>query len=266
VPAILDFHNHLIPAVDDGAASLEESLGGIATMAAQGIDQIITTPHLRASLLGQRAKFDSYLADVQTSWAILAEAATRDFPQIKLWRGFEILLDVPDVDLSDPILRLAGSTFALVEFPFLSVPPNSARALDAVTKQGYFPIVAHPERYSDVQRAHDLVHEWVGAGASLQVNAGSLLGRYGPAAENAGWSLLELGVASYVCSDYHSAGACHTSQAFDAVRGRSDDATAELLFSVNPGRIPGSAAALPVGSVPPRKTSAFSRFWARYKS
>ena len=252
--------------MDDGATSLEESLNGIREMAAHGIDGIITTPHLRASLLAQRAKSHAYLSEVQKSWGLLSETAAENFPHVQLWRGFEILLDVPELDLTDPILRLAGSRFALVEFPFLSVPPNSARALEAVAKQGYWPIVAHPERYADVQRAYELVHGWIGAGASLQVNAGSLIGRYGPAAEETGWALLELGVASYVCSDYHSSGVCHTGEAFDAVSKRSDARTAELLFSLNPRRVPLSGAPLPVDSIPRQKKGVFSRIRARFKS
>ena len=249
VPAVLDFHNHLIPGVDDGAVNIEQSLVGIRTMVAQGIDRIITTPHLRASLVGQPEKYNSYLERVEKSWLVLSEHAQRDFPRVRLWRGFEILLDVPEVNLDQPDLRLARSTFVLVEFPFLSVPPNSDRALDNIKAQGYEPIVAHPERYVDVQRSTAVVRDWLATGAWLQVNAGSLVGSYGPAAKKAGWTLLQLGAVSYVSSDYHSTGICHVREAAQLVASRSDEATTELLFSVNPGRIPQSTPPLPVSPV-----------------
>jgi protein-tyrosine phosphatase len=243
---MLDFHNHLIPGVDDGAETLEQSLTGIRTMSAQGIDRIITTPHLRASLIGRRGKYNSYLDRVEKSWAALSGQALRDFPRVKLSRGFEILLDVPEVDLGEPDLRLARSAFVLVEFPFLSVPPNSARVLEEIKSQGYNPIVAHPERNVDVQRTTAIVRDWLGAGASLQVNAGSLVGSYGKAATKSAWMLLELGAVSYVSSDYHATGVCHVREAADLVASRGDPASAELLFSENPGRIPESTLPMPV--------------------
>jgi protein-tyrosine phosphatase len=241
----LDFHNHLIPGVDDGAASVDDGVAGIATMAAQGIRHIVATPHLRASLVTRGTDFPSYLADIGASWERLLEAA-KTISGVALFRGFEILLDVPSLDLSNPLLRLAGSKFALVEFPFVSIPPHSADALFSLRIQGFVPIVGHPERYADVQLNPSYVEEWRRVGAHLQANAGSFIGQYGGAAERTVWKLLELGLLSYVCSDFHAVGACHTEPAYRAIEKRYGPDVPRLLFSENPLKILKNEPPLPV--------------------
>src|SRR5687767_14959725 len=115
---MLDFHNHLIPAVDDGSASLEESLVAVERMVVQGITHVITTPHFRASTAKNPSEFESEMARIDSSWQLLVEAAREKFPQIKLDRGVELALDDPNPIAGDHRLRLAGTRFILVEFPF----------------------------------------------------------------------------------------------------------------------------------------------------
>jgi protein-tyrosine phosphatase len=246
---VLDFHNHLIPQVDDGSQSIAASASGIATMREQGIRNIITTPHLRASKLVSAADHSEYFKLVDAKWAILSAYASEHFPDIRLERGFEILLDAPDPDLTDPRTRLARTQFVLVEFPFVSVPPNSARALFDLRMRGYEPIVAHPERYADAQKELKLIEEWIHVGAHLQVNAGSLLGKYGPDATRTASLILARGWASYISSDYHATGSCDSGEAYKTLRSRTADEAAELLFTVNPERILSGELPLPVPAV-----------------
>src|SRR5690606_33528679 len=104
--------------------------------------------------------------------------------------GVELKLDVPEVDLSDPRLRLGGSRAVLVEFPFMSVPPRSAPVLSAIRQGGYVPVLAHPERYVGFDPGLNTARAWLDAGAVLQVNVGSLTGRYGPEARRFAFALL----------------------------------------------------------------------------
>ena len=249
---LLDFHNHLIPGVDDGSQSIETSVEALTVMSAQDIADIITTPHLQASLLHRPEAAQMYLEHVQLQWQLLLRAARDNFPRVTLNRGFEILLDAPSVHLADERLRLAGSKFVLVEFPMLSIPPHSADALFNIKIQECEPIVAHPERYADVQKDPLLVKEWLRVGAHLQANAGSLIGQYGRAAERTVWKLLELGLLSYVCSDFHAFGLCHTELAYKAIEKRYGPDVPRILFSDNPLKILKSEIPLPV-QPPPRK-------------
>lgn len=230
----LDFHNHVIPNVDDGAASLNASLAAIETMRSQGISDIIASPHLRASLTRKAKKWDAYATRVDTQWHLLQQA---NKSTVRLHRGFEILLDEPNIDLSNPLLRLAGSDFVLVEFSFEFIPPYSADALFNIKLQKRYPIVAHPERYVDVQQSPGRVVDWLRVGAYLQSNAGSFVGFYGPAAQRVAWKLLKTGVVSYICSDYHSTGTCPTAAAARRIERKYGKEVVKILFSENPQRI-----------------------------
>jgi protein-tyrosine phosphatase len=250
--SVLDFHNHLIPAVDDGSPSLAASADAIAMMQRQGIGNIITTPHLRASMLRSEDLHAEYFERVDRQWTIVSNYAAANFPDVRLERGFEILLDTPDPDLTDERTRLAGTKFLLVEFPFTSIPPHSARALFELRMKGYEPIVAHVERYTEVQQNPDRVDEWMRVGVGLQVNAGSLIGNYGPDAMRTAWLLVERGWASYLSSDYHTFGECATAQAVAKILSRGGAEQVELLCTVNPEGILREQMPRPV---PPLKSS-----------
>lgn len=225
---MLDFHNHLIPGVDDGAATLEESRRGLKALAADGIDTIITTPHISASAVHREA-FDSHLEEVSLAWESLASLVASEFPAIRIERGFEVMLDLPHPRLENPLLRLAGTSFALVEFPFMSIPPNSAFALRELRQAGFRPIVAHPERYANIDLNFGVIAEWREAGAFVQINSGSLIGAYGARPKRLGWAILEAGYADYMCSDYHSRGKCTVASAYAEITQRGMVDQAETL-------------------------------------
>src|SRR5256714_3344730 len=165
---MLDFHNHLIPGVDDGAASLEESRAALGVMQAQGFRTIITTPHIQASLL-ERDGASEYLRRVDVAWDRFRSLTLTEFPDLRVERGFEVLIDTPLVQVADARLRLAGTQFILVEFPWGGIPINSAMSLFNITVNGYIPIIAHPERYSGMDKDLNLAVQWRNAGAYLQI-------------------------------------------------------------------------------------------------
>ena len=226
---MLDFHNHLMPGVDDGAADVDESRAGIKAMLADGITGIITTPHVAASLV-DRGMLDRYLEKVEVGWSALQQLVASEFPKLKIARGFEVMLDVPHPNLENKLLHLAGTPFVLFEFPFMNIPPNSTHALRELRDAGYMPILAHPERYSNMDSNISLVELWRDAGAFMQINAGSILGHYGTRAKKIAWSILEAGHADYMCSDYHSRGKCAVAAAFADLRDKGMGPQADALI------------------------------------
>lgn len=246
VRGVVDVHNHLLPGVDDGAATLDQSYAALLSMESQGITAVITTPHIRASLLTDAAAVRACRARVDAAWNELQLMARAEFPGLRLERGYEVMLDVPHADLSAPWVRLAGTRFVLVEFPGLAVPPNSARALFDIRVTGLIPIVAHPERYAGIGDDLSLIGEWRRSGACCQVNAGSLLRQYGPAARDVAWTLLERGWVDYVGSDYHARGECALGAAVALLTSEGAGDRVGLLTSVNPGAILADAGPVPV--------------------
>lgn len=234
---MLDFHNHLMPAVDDGAADIDEARHGLVTLAEHGVTTIITTPHIRASLTLRRADLDRYLSRLDHAYDMLATLVATEFPSLRLDRGVEMMLDVPAPVLEDPRLRLAGSSFVLVEFPFMNIPPHSTLPIRELTASGISPVIAHPERYANMATNLDLIESWTGAGAFIQVNSGSLVGQYGNAARRIAWQLLEEGKAHYLSSDYHSRGRCPVKASASALEERGAAETLHALTVMNPARI-----------------------------
>ncbi len=232
-----DFHSHLMPAVDDGSQSLAESHYGLETMVGQGVNVIITTPHIRASLTSHSRELEDFLKLLDDAWTGLSTLAEEEFPDVRLERGAEVMLDIPFPDLSDPRLRLAGTNFVLVEFPYMMIPPRSAEALSEIRAGGWIPIVAHPERYGNISANVARVDEWRDAGAYMQVNAGSLVGRYGTTPRRVAWDLLARGAADYLSSDYHSRGPCDVAECAELLAERGATAQLSALGSTNAERL-----------------------------
>lgn len=256
----VDFHNHVIPGVDDGATDDAEAALALEAFAAQGTHHIVATPHVNASLTLRPKALAARLAQIDVGWDRLLALARGRFPDIELHRGAEVMLDTPEPDLSDARLRLAGGSFALIEFPFMNVPPHSVRVLEGIVTAGVTPVIAHPERYAGITPDSALTAAWRTAGALLQVNAGSITGRYGPAARANALALLERGMADYVCSDFHARGRPATGSARRMLAEMDGLEQAELLTVVNPRRLLAGSAPIPVPPLRERRTA-----WARLR-
>ncbi len=257
---MIDFHNHLMPGVDDGAADPAQALEGLGVMWADGVRAAVATPHFRGSLTRNPQAFAARMAELDAAWSTLRALAEEHFPALRLERGAEISLDAPEMDLSDPRVRLGGSPFALIEFSNFSVPPRSANAFFQLKRAGVTPILAHPERYPGMLGSAELVDEWRSIGCRLQVNAGSVLGRYGDTACQVALALLARGEVSYLCSDYHSRGRLALRQAHDRLVEMGGAEQAELLTVENPSRMLAGEPPLPVPPLQARR-----RWWSSLK-
>lgn len=142
----------------------------------QGITHVITTPHFRASVLKQPDEFEAEMTRIDEAWRQLIPAVAKALPGLRMDHGVELALDDPDPLVADARVRLAGTRFVLVEFPGFIIPPNSTRPLLYLSATGVTPIVAHPERYENVDEALEVLYEWKRSGVFLQLDAGSVVG------------------------------------------------------------------------------------------
>jgi protein-tyrosine phosphatase len=258
-----DFHNHLVPGVDDGSGTLEDALEGLGRMISTGFTRVVTTPHFDASLLVREpARAEEYLLKVGEGWRQVAKAALARFPELDFRRGQEVRLDVPECDFSDERLRLGGTSFVLVEWPRFQIPPETVAVLSRFRAQGFRPIVAHPERYHGAARELGLLAEWKRAGAYLQMNYGSLVGRYGSEVRNAAFALLHEGLIDYLCTDFHGRPhlRLYTEEATQKLTevGAAEHVT--VLGSTNPQRIFHDEAPLPAPRLPAERG-----FWGKVR-
>ena len=233
-PGLVDFHSHLVPGVDDGARDLGEAVRGVEMLAAEGVRHILTTPHLDASVIARPELFERLQREVEDAWFEVVDACVDRDPPMSFHLGREILLDTTSPLLSDPRVRLNGGPYVLVEFPRLNLPPGSEDVIAHVSALGYRPVIAHVERYLYQGEPASLWHEWRQAGAALQVNSASYVGRYGAAARALAWEALGLGWVDLAASDFHARGRPWIRQAREEIVTAGGGAQDRLLFDVNP--------------------------------
>ena len=193
---MIDLPSHILPELDDGSQSLEESLA-MARMAVQsGVTVMVATPHCT----------DDRAQQVYSAWRLLREALRDTEVPLKLYLGMEIFGTPDTVRLlrSGRLFPLNGTQYPLIEFSFRSTGEEETQILRQVLQAGYRPLVAHPERYGYVQENPELVNLWTKMGCLLQVNRGSLLGRFGSGAQRMAVELVDRGFVTAVATDAHS--------------------------------------------------------------
>jgi protein-tyrosine phosphatase len=198
---VIDLHSHLLPGLDDGPASLAESVELARELAAGGVRVVAVTPHVSARYPTTPARMRAALARVRTT---LARAGV----PLEAVAGGEVAVERLR-DLDDEALRAfslgGGGRFLLVEFPSDGWPPGLADRLAELAERGLDPVLAHPERNALVQAAPQRLAGLVEAGALVQLTASSLLARRGEQARTAR-TLLDSGLAHLVGGDLHRPG------------------------------------------------------------
>jgi protein-tyrosine phosphatase len=205
---MLDLHCHILPGVDDGAASLDEALAMARFCVADGITHVVATPHchrhcrmLRADILPHVARLNEALAEAEIPLAVLPGSEVQVIDSAAYRREFEEGLYC---HLGDK------SAFTLLEFNWKveNYPPDAAELVAWLRDRGTTPIITHPERYrffaDDLGRLRALVD----AGAWLQVTADSLLGNHGPFPQESGESILREYPDCVLATDAHNLRRC----------------------------------------------------------
>lgn len=189
-----DIHCHLVPAVDDGSRSLDETRQLIEAMHSIGIQRIITTPHIY-----RRYPHNDSSTLQQELERLLLDLSDLGVP---LMLGAEYMLDEGfEAHLAKPLLTLGTSKYLLVETSFVGAPLDLFRLIQQVISAGAIPMLAHPERYLYMDdRMYDQLR---GAGCAFQLNLFSLTGMYGEQVQRRAQQLLERGVYSFVGTDTH---------------------------------------------------------------
>jgi len=245
--SLIDLHSHVLPGLDDGAATLAEALEMCAAVAADGVEILVATPHVRA------ADYPTTPEQMETA---LAELQAAD-PPVQVLPGGE--LDLEELDRPGEELArfgLGGTTALLVETPYLGWPLDLAERMFRLQVQGFRPVLAHPERNPDVQERPELLEPIVDGGTLVQVTAASVEGRVGRRARGAARRLLELGLVHVFASDAHTPDV-RAAGLTGAVNAIGDDRLARWLTVDVPGAI------LAGSDVPPRPARARRGFFRR---
>lgn len=234
---VIDLHNHILPGVDDGAASLEESIAIARQFQEEGVVQIAATPHYDAS-----RRTGPHAADVRRLVAEVQAGVSAAGIPLTIVPGQELYLTPDAVDLlvSDVVSPLGSGPYVLVELS-LSAPEKPAYLNDALFRlqvAGYKPILAHPERYAFVQRDPDEAEAILERGAELQLTAPAYLGERGRTVRRTAEKLLRLGLYSLASSDRHHPGPRRSLATLaDQLRAAGGEDLENLLLRENPTRV-----------------------------
>jgi protein-tyrosine phosphatase len=197
---LIDLHSHVLPGVDDGAATIADSVAIARAAAEDGVRVLAATPHVR----------DDYPTDAATMERLVGEtreAVRAAGVELEIVPGGEIAIGMLG-ELDEEELRrfcLGGSPrWLLVEFPYHGWPLGLAQIVFDLGARGFVPLLAHPERNSEVQAEPQRLGALVQGGAYVQLTAASVDGRLGRRTQAASRKLLELGLAHVLASDAHT--------------------------------------------------------------
>ena len=198
---MIDLHCHLIPGVDDGPETLEDSVALARASVEAGIRTAVATPHLDHRWEVPPEEIEPGVARVRGA---LADAGI----ELEVLCGAEIALprfgELSPAQLD--MVRLGGGPYLLIESPHTPAAGDFHTFLRVLRKRGHAVLLAHPERCPTLQRRPDRVAELVAAGVLCSVTSGALGGRFGGPVREFALELLERGLVHNVASDSHSAG------------------------------------------------------------
>lgn len=197
----IDIHSHILPGIDDGAKTLEESVQLVKEMAGWGFERLTCTPHITK-------KFRNTPETIQEKFDILNNALSANGLSIDLRMSAEYRLNPetwPEILKSGQFMPIEDR-YILMEFP-INEPSdmgdlNPMEEFLKVMSLGLTPILPHPERYFYLH--HDDLLRYVDAGVKIQSNYGSLAGVYGSEVCKRAQSLIDEGIVSFLATDMHN--------------------------------------------------------------
>lgn len=191
---LTDWHSHVLPGVDDGIKTMEESLEVLRHFESKGVDTLWLTPHIMEDYPNTTEKLRSRFEELQQAWT----------GKLKLRLASENMLDplFEERLAAGDVLPIGdGADHLLIETSYFSAPMGFDGMIDSIMKAGYFPLLAHPERYTymnedDYKRLRE-------KGVKMQLNYVSLVGGYGETSKKKSIWLLKNGYIDVIGSDVH---------------------------------------------------------------
>ncbi len=194
----IDIHSHILPHVDDGAKSREESIGMLKMLKEQGVLAVAATPHFYAS---REKSFEEFLVRRESSYNALKSVVSNDLPEIFLGSEVHFFSGISSFTELEK-LCMGNSKYILIELPYKKISDKTVNEIIEINlSRGLTPILAHIERYrrfEGFEKVKQLIRDGFAIG---QVNAYSLLRfKY----RKSTLRLLGDGYARLIASDCHS--------------------------------------------------------------
>ena len=229
---MIDFHTHILPNIDDGSRSIDETFNLIKEAKEVGFEGIVLTSHY----------IENYYETDVPERDVWVKAITENLQA----KGIETNLYLAnEIYISDNMMRLLeegkastinNSCYVLFELPLNSEPLNLYDVIYSLQENKLIPILAHPERYSYVQKEPELVYDLIDKGCLMQANYGSIIGQYGVKAEFIVRRFLENNMIHFLGSDVHRQNSIYPKIPFalEKIREIVGEQKLEELTTINP--------------------------------
>lgn len=250
---MVDIHSHILPGLDDGSRSLEESVAMIRMAAEGGTTDIVATPHA-----SRQYSFDPTM--VRQKAAELQAAAV----DVRIYTGCDFHLsfdNIQDAIAHPRKYTINGKQYLLVEFPDMVTFNTTPRIFGELRRAGIVPIITHPERNAFLQEKTDEMAQWVEDGAYIQITGQSFLGMFGRRARDSALELMKRRLVHFIASDAHDLTHRTTRlrESFAFVADRYGNALAELVFRENPAAV---ITGEPLPEPEPPRPKPWYKFWS----
>ena len=197
---MIDIHSHILPGLDDGSRSMEETLGMVRQLHEAGFKTLIATPHVLegrdylspVEILTATEQVRQCVAEAGIPVEILPGAENYIFPDMAKWARAGKLMTLGNTN-----------KYLLLELPLFEIPHYTEQVFFELQVMGLTPVLAHPERYRGLVDEPERLVDWAKKGVLLQLDLRSLGGKYGPQAKRLAEVMLGSDLVHFVGSDAH---------------------------------------------------------------
>lgn len=197
----VDMHSHLLPSIDDGSKSMEESIALVKSFVAMGYKKLITTPHIMSDFYRNTPEI---IYDKLDKLNDIVKSLNLD---IQISAAAEYYLDegfVAKMEKEETLLSLdTEKKYLLFETSYMNSSPHFDYAVFLLQSQGYQPVLAHPERYVYLFDSFEKLKKWYDKGILFQININSLAGYYSATSKSIAERLIDNKMVNFVGSDCH---------------------------------------------------------------
>ena len=229
---MIDFHTHIIPNIDDGSRSVEETFNLIKEAKEAGFEGIILTSHY----IENYYETDAPERDVWVK--AISDSLKEKGIETNLYIGNEIYIseNIMDLLINRKASTINNTSYVLFEMPLNAEPMNLYDVIYSLQENKLVPVLAHPERYSFVQKEPELIYDLIQKGVLMQANYGSILGQYGENAKMIVKKFLENDMIHFLGSDVHRQNSIYKKipQALEEIRKIIGEEKLEKLTTTNP--------------------------------
>ncbi|ALV21546.1 tyrosine-protein phosphatase [Carnobacterium antarcticum] len=198
---MIDLHCHILPGIDDGAKTMDDSLAMAHAAVAEGITHILATPHYK------NGRWDNEKIDILRDVENLQnELNNRDIP-LTVFPGQEVRIIgelIEDIQRNKIQFIDETNQYLLIEFPTATIPAFTDSLFFSLQTKGITPIIVHPERNHAILNDSNKLLTLIEKGALAQLTAGSYVGTFGKKTQKLSKQLIEAGLVHFIASDAHN--------------------------------------------------------------